>query len=91
RTLLCTYPTCKTLTRFTRKCDLRKHIKRHSIAFHCRHKHCPRAAKEQGFSSKKDRERHEARHDPRIGCEWEGCARLFSRRDNMRDHVRRVH
>ncbi|KAF7193629.1 Trichothecene biosynthesis transcription regulator TRI6 [Pseudocercospora fuligena] len=88
--LQCTYPGCRSKTRFTRKCDLRKHIKRHFIAFHCRHKGCPRAS-EHGFSTKKDRERHEARHDPQIGCAWEGCNRLFSRMDNMKDHVRRVH
>lgn len=49
-----------------------------------------------GFSSKKDRARHEAKHNPRILCEWVGaggerCARKFSRVDNMKDHVRRIH
>ena len=80
--LQCTYPGCRSKTRFTRKCDLRKHIKRHFIAFYCQYKGCPRAT-EHGFSTKKDRERHEARHDPQIGCAWEGCNRLFSRMDNM--------
>lgn len=49
-----------------------------------------------GFSSKKDRARHEAKHNPGIKCEWqgsdgEGCGRVFSRMDNMKDHVRRIH
>lgn len=49
-----------------------------------------------GFSSKKDRARHEAKHNPGIKCEWRGpngeeCGRLFSRMDNMKDHVRRIH
>jgi len=49
-----------------------------------------------GFSSKKDRVRHEAKHNPRILCEWIGadggmCGRKFSRVDNMKDHVRRIH
>ena len=49
-----------------------------------------------GFSSKKDRARHEAKHNPGIRCEWRGaegeeCGRVFSRMDNMKDHVRRIH
>jgi hypothetical protein len=49
-----------------------------------------------GFSSKKDRARHEAKHDPKVMCEWVGeggerCERKFSRADNMKDHVRRIH
>jgi len=49
-----------------------------------------------GFSSKKDRARHEAKHNPGITCEWRGtngeeCGRMFSRMDNMKDHVRRIH
>lgn len=49
-----------------------------------------------GFSSKKDRARHEAKHNPGIKCEWRGpdgeeCSRVFSRMDNMKDHVRRIH
>jgi hypothetical protein len=44
-----------------------------------------------GFSSQKDRARHEAKHNPGIVCEWDGCDRKFSRRDNMLDHLRRIH
>jgi hypothetical protein len=49
-----------------------------------------------GFSSQKDLERHEAQHNPSIKCDWKGCegercGRVFSRMDNMRDHVSRIH
>ncbi|RYO55856.1 hypothetical protein AA0116_g8824 [Alternaria tenuissima] len=44
-----------------------------------------------GFSSKKDLARHEAKHNPGVLCDWEGCDRVFSRVDNMRDHVKRIH
>lgn len=44
-----------------------------------------------GFSSKKDRARHEAKHAPSIKCEVENCGRVFSRMDNMKDHCRRIH
>jgi hypothetical protein len=43
------------------------------------------------FASHKDRARHEAKHSPHIRCAWEGCGRVFSRLDNMKDHVRRIH
>lgn len=49
-----------------------------------------------GFPNQKDRGRHEASHKPQIRCEWDEagkgrCPRFFSRVDNMRDHVRRMH
>ncbi|KAK5699815.1 hypothetical protein LTR97_005946 [Elasticomyces elasticus] len=86
----CGYPGCTSKSTFNRGCDLRKHYKRHTKSLFCRHEGCPQAA-EGGFSSKKDRTRHEAKHNPNIVCEWDGCERLFSRVDNMKDHVRRVH
>lgn len=78
----CAWPGCTSRSRFTRACDLRKHYKRHSKTLFCRHNGCPQST-EGGFSSKKDRARHEAKHNPMITCEWEGCGRLFSRVDNM--------
>ncbi|KAF2211180.1 hypothetical protein CERZMDRAFT_98911 [Cercospora zeae-maydis SCOH1-5] len=86
----CAYPGCTSKSTFHRGCDLRKHYKRHTKSLFCRHEGCPQAT-EGGFSSKKDRARHEAKHNPTIVCEWDGCQRLFSRQDNMKDHVRRVH
>ena len=86
----CGYPGCTSQAVFTRGCDLRKHFRRHTKTLFCRYKGCP-AATEGGFSSRKDRDRHEAKHQPDIPCEWRGCDRVFSRVDNMRDHVRRIH
>ena len=90
RTWRCAYPGCASKAIFSRACDLRKHFNRHSKNFFCRHDGCPQAT-EGGFSSKKDRARHEAKHNPGVPCEWEGCERIFSRVDNMKDHVRRIH
>lgn len=86
----CTYMGCNSKTTFQRGCDLRKHSKRHVRNFFCRHSSCPKSLS-GGFSYKKDRARHEARHNPIITCEWDGCQRVFSRMDNMRDHLRRKH
>lgn len=86
----CAYPGCSSQAVFTRGCDLRKHFNRHRKHLFCRYEGCPQAT-EGGFSSKKDRARHEAKHNPGVHCEWEGCSRVFSRVDNMKDHVRRIH
>ena len=90
RTWRCAYPSCSSKAIFVRPCDLRKHFHRHSKDFFCRHEGCPQRT-EGGFSSRKDRARHEAKHNPGVECEWEGCERIFSRVDNMKDHIRRIH
>ncbi|KAL4776821.1 hypothetical protein BDW60DRAFT_202923 [Aspergillus nidulans var. acristatus] len=92
----CAYPSCSSPSLFRRGCDLRKHYNRHRKHLFCRHDGCPQSNPQTpgaGFSSKKDRDRHEAKHNPGIVCEWagEGCTRVFSRVDNMKDHVRRIH
>ncbi|KAL2849153.1 hypothetical protein BJY01DRAFT_246058 [Aspergillus pseudoustus] len=92
----CAYPGCTSPALFRRGCDLRKHYNRHRKHLFCRVEGCPQANSSNpgaGFSSKKDRDRHEAKHNPGIVCEWagEGCTRVFSRVDNMKDHVRRIH
>jgi len=111
QTWRCAYPGCTSRALFTRGCDLRKHFNRHSKHLFCRVEGCPQseacaladssshrgsASGGSGFSSKKDRARHEAKHNPGIRCQWRGpegeeCGRLFSRMDNMKDHVRRIH
>ena len=78
----CAFAGCTSRATFTRGCDLRKHYKRHTKSLFCRHEGCPQS-REGGFSSKKDRARHEAKHNPGILCEWTGCERVFSRVDNM--------
>ncbi|KAL2048459.1 hypothetical protein N7G274_000371 [Stereocaulon virgatum] len=90
RSWRCAYPQCTSSARFTRGCDLRKHYKRHTKHLLCRYEDCPQS-KEGGFSSKKDRDRHESRHNPGVSCTHKGCERVFSRVDNMKDHVRRIH
>jgi hypothetical protein len=78
----CAYDGCTSRAVFTRGCDLRKHYKRHTKSFFCRHEGCPQATG-GGFSSKKDLARHEAKHNPGVICEFPGCDRVFSRVDNM--------
>ena len=90
RTWRCAYPGCNSKAVFIRPCDLRKHFHRHSKNYFCRHEGCPQATS-GGFSSRKDRLRHEQKHNPGIECEWEGCERIFSRADNMKDHLKRIH
>jgi hypothetical protein len=90
RSWRCAHPGCTSQAVFTRGCDLRKHFRRHTKSLFCRHEDCPQST-DGGFSSKKDRDRHEAKHKPGVPCDWEGCDRLFSRVDNMKDHVRRIH
>ena len=90
KTWRCGYPGCTSQAKFTRGCDLRKHFKRHTKSLFCRHDECPQS-KEGGFSSKKDRDRHESKHRPGVSCSHSGCERRFSRVDNMKDHVRRIH
>ena len=86
----CAYKGCTSQARFTRGCDLRKHFRRHTKSLFCRHEDCPQS-KDGGFSSRKDRDRHESRHKPGVVCSHDGCGRVFSRVDNMKDHVRRIH
>ena len=90
KTWRCGYQGCTSQAKFTRGCDLRKHFRRHKKSLFCRHDECPQS-KEGGFSSKKDRDRHESKHKPGVSCSHEGCERQFSRVDNMKDHVRRIH
>lgn len=78
----CAYPGCTSRAVFARRCDLRKHHKRHNKNFFCRHSECPQATG-GGFSSKKDLARHEAKHNPNVLCEYGGCNRVFSRVENM--------
>ncbi|KAI4150755.1 MAG: hypothetical protein LQ340_003918, partial [Diploschistes diacapsis] len=88
RTWRCAYPGCQSKAIFVRPCDLRKHFHRHNKQFFCRHEGCLQA-REGGFSSKKDRARHENKHNPGVQCEWGGCERIFSRVDNMKNHLQR--
>jgi len=90
RTWRCTYPGCVSRRTFKRECDLRKHFRYHRKHLFCREAGCPQATT-GGFSTEKDRARHEAKHKPKVICTWKGCEKIFSRVDNMNDHVRRIH
>ncbi|KAI9890674.1 MAG: hypothetical protein M1814_003743 [Vezdaea aestivalis] len=94
-TWTCNYPGCSSEAVIRRACDLRKHYKRHVKTLFCGHEGCPQseagAGEGGGFSTKKDRERHERSHEPNIRCEYPGCSKVGSRADNMRDHYRRKH
>lgn len=89
RSWRCSHPGCSSQAVFTRGCDLRKHFRRHTKSVFCRHEDCRQST--DGFSSKKDRDRHEAKHKPGVICQYQGCERVFSRVDNMKDHMRRIH
>ena len=60
RSWRCAYPNCSSQAAFTRGCDLRKHYRRHTKSLFCRHEECPQS-REGGFSSRKDRDRHETK------------------------------
>ena len=60
RSWRCAYPDCTSKAKFTRGCDLRKHYRRHTKFLFCRHEECPQS-REGGFSSRKDRDRHESK------------------------------
>ncbi|KAI9903490.1 hypothetical protein N3K66_000019 [Trichothecium roseum] len=100
----CPYPDCKSDAVFTTGRDFRRHYRQHFKRFFCRYAGCPQSARDaaeagvgnKGFATRKDRTRHEAKHNPAIQCKWrspsgEQCSRTFSRMDNMRDHYRRIH
>ena len=98
----CPFPECKSTAIFTTGRDFRRHYRQHFKRFFCRYEECPQSVSDlseagnKGFATRKDRTRHEAKHNPAIQCKWrspsgEQCSRTFSRMDNMRDHYRRIH
>lgn len=86
----CAYQGCKSPKTFARMCDFRRHFQYHLKYLSCRHSGCPKAVK-GSFATPKDLARHEATHERNVYCEWKGCGRLFSRKDHMLDHVKRIH
>lgn len=86
----CPHPSCASKTIFTRQCDFNKHYRLHLPRFACRVPSCHHGdAKPRMFASRKDRNRHEAAHSRSLSCNL--CTGIFSRRDNLRDHCRKVH
>ncbi|KAK1590310.1 uncharacterized protein LY79DRAFT_554965 [Colletotrichum navitas] len=85
----CRYEGCRSTRVFVRACDLRKHFRGHDKYFFCTERPCAIAG--VGFSTKKDYQRHMGSHQPTIKCPHPDCGRIFSRKDNMREHFRKIH
>lgn len=69
---------------------VRAHLRQRKNLYFCGVKHCLRASR-TGFSSRRLRDRHQAKHKSRIACEWEGCIRLFDDVENMNIHLEQIH
>ena len=96
--LRCPHPSCSSRVLFTRQCDLNKHYRQHTRKYFCRVPGCGSGTPDclengpgsgLGFSTLKDRNRHERGHNPSFPCYI--CGKLFSREDNLRDHYRKLH
>ncbi|KAF6790698.1 C2H2 type zinc finger protein [Colletotrichum sojae] len=85
----CRFAGCRSTRVFIRACDLRKHYRGHDKFFFCAEKPCVKAG--VGFATRKDYQRHMGSHQPTIQCPHPDCGRVFSRKDNMREHFKKVH
>lgn len=85
--------------KFTRKCDLKKHLKRHNKPYYCTYQNC----KSKPFGSKADWKRHENTQHFQLEC-WQcpeppsskdagngSCGKLFFRRETFLNHLKSVH
>ena len=87
-------PECRNPKVFRRRCDLNKHLKTHSKHLSCEYAQhgCPKK-----FSTQKDMKRHadsvhRGKKDFRCElCIQQGADGMFSGKDNLRDHQKRVH
>jgi hypothetical protein len=98
----CSYPGCKRTT--LRKCELRIHLKRHTLPWACTVDKCLKA-----FGSKNDWIRHESKQHEQQEC-WrcgetdsnksgesmpasstDACMRVFYTKDLYSEHLRQVH
>ncbi|GAW21463.1 hypothetical protein ANO14919_109820 [Xylariales sp. No.14919] len=74
---------------FPRKCELKKHEKRHEKPYGCTMPGC-----ERRFGSKNDWKRHENTQHPMSEtwrCDQESCGRLCDRREMLKAHLERDH
>ncbi|KAL0944556.1 C2H2 transcription factor [Colletotrichum truncatum] len=85
----CRYTGCSSSRVFLRACDLRKHFRGHAKYFFCTEKRCQRTG--VGFATRKDFQRHMGSHKPTVRCLHPDCDRIFSRKDNMREHYKKIH
>ncbi|KAK2010854.1 hypothetical protein LZ32DRAFT_680571 [Colletotrichum eremochloae] len=85
----CRYSGCCSSRVFLRACDLRKHFRGHAKYFFCTEEKCQQAG--VGFATRKDFQRHMGSHKPAVRCLHPDCDRIFSRKDNMREHYKKIH
>ncbi|KAK1983271.1 hypothetical protein LZ30DRAFT_11054 [Colletotrichum cereale] len=81
---------------FNRKCELKKHMKRHEKPYGCTFSNCKKR-----FGSKNDWKRHENSqhfqvemwkcHEKRADNEGESCGKVCHRRETFRSHLAREH
>ncbi|KAK2003183.1 hypothetical protein LX36DRAFT_724995 [Colletotrichum falcatum] len=81
---------------FGRKCELKKHMKRHEKPYGCTFSNCNKR-----FGSKNDWKRHENSqhfqvemwkcHEKRADNEGESCGKVCHRRETFRNHLAREH
>lgn len=88
--LQCPHPTCRSRKVYERQCGLDKHYRSHFRRFFCEVPGCNgKTGGPPGFATRKDRDRHERAHSPTMACQY--CGKLFSRVDNLDNHLRCVH
>ncbi|GJC79422.1 krueppel-like factor 15 [Colletotrichum liriopes] len=90
----CTHSSCQ--KGFNRKCELKKHMKRHEKPYGCTFPNCKKK-----FGSKNDWKRHENSqhfqvemwkcHEKQADNENESCGKVCHRRETFRSHLAREH
>ncbi|KAL4897611.1 hypothetical protein BDV59DRAFT_168088 [Aspergillus ambiguus] len=87
----CPEPGCDRI--FSRRCDLKKHVKTHERPYKCVVAGCKFV--EKGFPTEKERERHHNdRHNPnapKFPCQFEGCTYASKREANLKQHMEKNH
>ncbi|EHK26284.1 uncharacterized protein TRIVIDRAFT_63605 [Trichoderma virens Gv29-8] len=82
--------TCKECGKtFSRKCELRKHMKRHEKPYGCTYKTCHKM-----FGSKNDWKRHESSQHFQLetwNCNFLGCDKVLPRRELFKTHLIKHH
>ncbi|EON62072.1 hypothetical protein W97_01291 [Coniosporium apollinis CBS 100218] len=94
RNIQCSHPGCKTV--LPRKCDLKKHMKRHTKPYGCTFHKCKKS-----FGSKNDWKRHESTQhfqheawrclEPKVGSQKDQCADHFYEQASFESHLQQNH
>ncbi|KAL6878779.1 hypothetical protein J3F83DRAFT_255888 [Trichoderma novae-zelandiae] len=83
----CPEPDCRKV--FFRKCELRKHMKRHKKPYGCTYRTC-----NKHFGSKNDWKRHESSQHFQLeswNCNMSGCDKVLPRRELFKKHLLNHH